>query len=202
MKPKRKETEKNNRREALSAIILSPYTVHLVGSEPTTCTLVHTTIYYRMPFIESCDELQHHTFISDDPAVTCTICTSISSVPAAACTVSYSFLWILRLHTPSYTHFVGPCICMYRHTFISSNSAAFCTILCIYLLCRQRNCITIPFQTASHSPTQSAARHLRKPLLSLPDQKTRYPCHFRNNRSPPFLRPYKPLPSYRRKTVR
>ena len=68
MKPKRKETEKNNRREALSAIILSSYTVHLVGSEPTTCALEHTTIYHRMPFIESRDELQHHTFISDDPA--------------------------------------------------------------------------------------------------------------------------------------
>ena len=149
MKPKRKETEKNNRREALSAIMLSPYPVHLVGSEPTTCTLVHTTIYYRMPFIESCDELQHHTFISDDPAVTCTICTSISSDPAAtctictsissdpaaACTVSYSSLWILRLHTPSYTHFVAPCICMYRHTFISSDSTVFCTILCLYILC-------------------------------------------------------------------
>ena len=129
------EMEKNNRREALSAIILSSYTVYLVGSEPTACTFEHTTIYYRMQFIESCVDLQHRAFISADSATPCTICTSISSDPAAACTVSYSSLWILRLHTPSYTHLVEPCICMYRHTFISSDSAAFCTILCLYPLC-------------------------------------------------------------------
>ena len=121
MKPKRKETEKNNRREALSAIILSPYPVHLVGSEPTTCTLVHTTIYYRMPFIESCDELQHHTFISDDPAAACTICTPISSVPcsrlhrlifisvdpAPAYTIVHPSRRTLHLHVSSHIHFIG-----------------------------------------------------------------------------------------------
>ena len=100
------EMEKNNRREALSAIILSSYTVYLVGSEPTACTFEHTTIYYRMQFIESCVDLQHRAFISADSATPCTICTSISSAPAYPCTVSYSSLWILQFPA-SHIHFVG-----------------------------------------------------------------------------------------------
>ena len=138
MKSKRKETEKNNRREALSAIILSYHTINLVGSEPTTNTNDHATIYHNILFRESCRYLYLLTFIFQDSSVFC---------------------------TPSLTYRIWP-----------------------------NSFITIPYQKASHSPTRSAARHLRKPLSSLPGQKTRYPCQSRNNRSQPFLRPYKPLP--------
>ena len=121
MKSKRKETEKNNRREALSAIILSCYTVHLVGSEPTTCTLEHTTIYYLMPFIESCVDLQHRAFISADPAAPlhhlhihligpCSHLhrlTFISVNPAPAYTIVHPFRRPLHLHVSSHIHFIG-----------------------------------------------------------------------------------------------
>ena len=121
MKPKRKETVKNNRREALSAIILSSYTVHLVGSEPTICTLEHTTIYYRMPFIEPFDDLHHRAFLSADPAAPCIICRSISSAPcirlhrlifisvdpAPAYTIVHPSRRTLHLHVSSHIHFIG-----------------------------------------------------------------------------------------------
>ena len=70
---KKMEMEKNNRREALSAIILSFYTIYLMGSEPTTCAAEHTTIYYHMLFIESCYGLHYRTFISVDPAASCIV---------------------------------------------------------------------------------------------------------------------------------